>query len=81
MGFTVAEMYPKSFISTAQALKKEGLSDRQKKKIEDVLIEYVPGKDKAVKCDIEKQTAEQMFASVPTTNQTTIEHLDSLSFN
>lgn len=66
-GFRVkkADIYPTKLISPAQALKLDCLTDKQKQKIQDNMIESVPGKAKVTRVKREKPTAEQMFGNGP----------------
>lgn len=68
MRFKKADIYPAKLISPAQALKYEGLSDRQLKRLQEMII-TVPGKKKVVKVKENgngKPTAQEMFKDVAT---------------
>ncbi len=65
MRFVLKEIYPPKFISPAQALSKEGLTQRQKERLQNQLIEVVPGKPKIVPMKVQVVSAEEMFAEVP----------------
>ena len=62
MRFLKADIYPTSFVSPAQALKKKDLTERQIQRIKEELIEYIEGSPKVVKSNFKRQTADEMFA-------------------
>lgn len=66
-GFRVkkADIYPSKLISPAQALKLECLTDKQKEKIQENMIESVPGRQKVVRVKIQKPSVDEMFGTKP----------------
>lgn len=64
MRFKKDDLYPRKFLSPAQALKKENLTPRQKEKIEEVLVKYKPGKAKMVRQKVEVIPPEELFKDV-----------------
>ena len=64
MKFKNDDLYPPKLVSPAQALKKDGLTDRQQKRITEELVVYKEGKKAVVKSNFKRETPEQMFADV-----------------
>lgn len=69
MRFLTEEIYPKSFISPAKAMKKEGLTERQLKRLTEELIEIVEGNPSLIKVNHRKKSVEEMFSDVPDINE------------
>jgi hypothetical protein len=83
MRFTKDDLFPPKLVSPAQALKKEGLTERQIARIKQELIIYTPGDAKVVKSNLQVKTAAELFASLPDITPPTspvAEDLDNLSF-
>lgn len=89
MRFLTKDLYPAKFVSPAQALKKEGLTERQAERIQKELIVYVAGKQTLIKSNMDQPSAEQMFSGVGQVEQAPAppvettpepENLDTLSF-